>query len=230
MNNILILGNGQLGRELARQLNCNVISRSVDNIDIRYINQWSHLIKHSYDIIINCIAYTDTYGTDMEIAWDVNLKALNDLIDICNNTNKKLVHISTDYIYANSKPYASELDVPVHIPTWYGYSKLVGDALVQLRCNNYLICRLSHKPNPFPYDNAWTDVYTNGDSVDVIAKLIISLIHKQAIGVYNVGTESKTIYDLAIKSNSNVIPSNKPNQVPHNTTMNINKLKNFLNI
>lgn len=228
MDNILVLGNGQLGQELVRQLNCDVISRTTDNIDIRYIKQWSHLIKNSYDIIINCIAYTDTYGLDMQTAWDVNLYALNDLIDICNNTNKKLIHISTDYIYAGSVNNATEIDVPVHIPTWYGYTKLVGDALVQLRCNNYLICRLSHKPNPFPYETAWTDIQTNCDSVDIISDLIIKLIETQATGVYNVGTESKSIYELALKTNNNIITSNKPDYVPADVTMNINKLQNIL--
>lgn len=228
MDNILVLGNGQLGQELTNQLKCDVISRSVDKIDIRYINQWLHLIKSSYDTIINCIAYTNTYGTDMELAWDVNLKALNDLIDICNDTNKKLVHISTDYIYANSKSVASELDVPVHIPTWYGYTKLVGDALVQLRSNNYLICRLSHKPNPFPYQEAWVDVKTNCDSVDIISDLIIKLIKKNATGVFNVGTGIKTIYELALKTNTNIKSCTKPSHVPADITMNINKLQNIL--
>ena len=29
---------------------------------------------------------------------------------------------------------ASEEDVPVHNNTWYGYTKLLSDGLVQLRC------------------------------------------------------------------------------------------------
>jgi dTDP-4-dehydrorhamnose reductase len=228
MDNILVLGDGLLGQELVKQTNSDYISRSNNNIDILHIKQWSHLIKNSYDTVINCIAYTDTYGLDMQTAWDVNLIALNDLIDVCNNTNKKLIHISTDYIYAGSVSNASEQDVPVHLPTWYGYTKLVGDALVQLRSNDYLICRLSHKPNPYPYDNGWIDMRTNCDSVDVICNLIIDLIKKQATGVYNIGTESKTIYDLAIKTNKNIVASNKPKHVPADVTMNINKLKTFL--
>jgi dTDP-4-dehydrorhamnose reductase len=166
----------------------------------------------------------------MQTAWDVNLRALNDLIDVCNSTNKKLIHISTDYIYAGSVSNASENDIPVHVPTWYGYTKLVGDALVQLRSNNYLICRLSHKPNPFPYDTAWIDIHTNCDYVDVISNLILKLIQQQATGIYNVGTDSKTIYDLAIKTNEQVKPSYKPEHVPGDITMNIHKLNNFLNI
>lgn len=226
--NVIVLGYGLLGQELVRQTNWDFVSRTTHNVDIVHIKHWSHLLKNSYDTVVNCIAYTDTYGTDMQNAWDVNLQALNDLIDICNDTNKKLIHISTDYLYAGSTSSATETDVPVHIPTWYGYTKLVGDALVQLRSNNYLICRLSHKPNPFPYNNAWTDVHTNCDYVDVISKLIIELIENQAVGVYNVGTDCKTIYDLAIQTNNDVTPSVKPKHVPTDITMNINKLKNFL--
>jgi len=228
--NVVVLGQGLLGQELIRQTDWDYISRSHNNIDITQLSTWSHLLNNSYDTVVNCIAYTDTYGLDMQTAWDVNLRALNDLIDICNSTNKKLIHISTDYIYAGSVSNASENDVPVHVPTWYGYTKLVGDALVQLRSNNYLICRLSHKPNPFPYDTAWIDIHTNCDSVDVISNLILKLIQEQATGVYNVGTDSKTIYDLAIKTNEQVKPSYKPEHVPGDITMNTHKLNNFLNI
>ena len=32
--------------------------------------------------------------------------------------------------------------------------------------NNYLICRMTHKPNPFPYDKAWNNQIVNFDYVD----------------------------------------------------------------
>lgn len=227
---VVVLGYGLLGQELVKQTNWDYISRSKDNIDINNVKQWSHLLKNSYDVVVNCIAYTETYGDNMETAWNVNLRSLRDLIEVCNTTNKKLVHISTDYIYAGSVSCASEVDVPVHIPSWYGYTKLVGDALVQLYSNNYLICRLSHKPNPFPYDTAWTDVQTNCDSVDVISDLIVKLIQNEASGVYNVGTQSKTIYELAKQTNKNVTNSLKPDHVPANVTMNIDKLIKFLKL
>jgi len=225
--NAVILGDGLLGKELAVQTNWDVISRKKDSIDFVDLTNWSYKLC-CYDVIVNCIAFTKTYDNNKEDSWSINVKALDQLIDYCNKTSKKLVHISTDYVYAGSEENCSEEGVPVHNNTFYGYTKLVGDALVQLRSNDYLICRLSHKPTPFPYDKAWSDVQTNCDYVDVIAKLVITLIENNAQGVFNVGTETKSIYDLALRTNKSVGISHKPPQAPHNTTMDLTKLNNFL--
>ena len=137
----------------------------------------------------------------------------------------KLVHISTDYLYTGSVTNAKETDVPVHVNTWYGYTKLVGDAIVQLNSKNFLLCRLSHKPYPFPYEYAWSDVKTNCDYVNTICDLVVKLIISNVSGLYNVGTEHKTIYELAKKTNVFVKVSNSNDNVPKDTTMNVSKLK-----
>ena len=226
---VVVLGDGLLGKEIINQTGWEYYSRKKDNLNINNIVTWSHLLL-PYDVVVNCIAYTKTYDDNKQQHWDINYKAVAELVDYCNNHNKKLIHISTDYIYANSFQNADEeLTVPAHIETWYGYTKLLGDAYVQLKSKNYLICRESHKPFPFPYKEAWDNVETNGDFVNVIAELIIKLINKDAKGVFNVGTEPKTIYDLAVSKGFNVTSINSPSNVPMNTTMNLNKLKNFLN-
>jgi hypothetical protein len=74
----------------------------------------------------------------------------------------------------------------------------------------------------------WDNNETNCDSVDVISSIIINLINKNEKGVFNVGTEIKSIYDLALKSNKNVNGVLKPPYVPNDITMNINKLKSIL--
>lgn len=225
--NVVILGDGLLGKELAHQTSWDVLSRKKDTLDFVDFASWSYKLC-CYDVIVNCIAFTKTYETNKEESWNVNVRALDQLIDYCNKTSKKLIHISTDYVYTGSEENCSEDGVPVHNNTFYGYTKLVGDALVQLRCNDYLICRLSHKPTPFPYDKAWSDVQTNCDYVDVISSLVVKLIANDAQGVFNVGTETKSIYELALRTNKNVGLANKPSQAPQNTTMDLTKLNNFL--
>lgn len=223
---ILILGDGLLSKELVKQTGWDYLSRKKDGINISEFNNWFFKM-YKYDVIINCIAHTDTYSQDRENHWKVNYEFVDTLVNFCNETGKKLVHISTDYIYTNSIPESTEDDVPVHLGTWYGYTKLLGDAHVQLKSKNYLICRLSHKPYPFPYEQAWTDIKTNGDFVNVISELIIKLIEKNANGVFNVGTEVKSIYDLAIKT-KNVTPINKPSYVPDDTSMSLRKLNSTI--
>ena len=226
--NVIVLGDGLLGSEIVKQSNWNYISRRKDNINIC---DKSYQDKISdYDIIVNCVAYTKTYEDNKVDNWNINLKALHDLINFCNENNKKLIHISSDYIYSGSVQNASEDDVPIHINTWYGYTKLVGDALVQLISKEYLICRLSHKPYPFPYEQAWTDIKTNCDYVTVIADLVIKLIKNNSTGLFNVGTEVKSIYDMAKISKNDVTPSNRPKIAPSDISMNIDKLKKELGL
>ena len=225
---ILVLGDGLLGSEIVKQTGWDYISRHKDNINLDEFDEWMYKLG-KYDIIVNCIANTDTYSDDKESHININYRFVRHLVKYCNQTGKKLVHISTDYLYAGSVPNATENDVPIPVNTWYGYSKLVGDALVQLQSKNYLMCRLSHKPNPFPYESAWTDIHTNCDSANVIAGLVIELINLDENGLYNVGTEIKSIYDLAKRSNSEIIPINKPSHVPNDISMNVEKLNNTIN-
>ena len=104
----------------------------------------------------------------------------------------------------------------------------IADEYLKEHAKNYLICRLSHKPYPFPYDSAWVDVITNADYTPVISGLVIELIKNGAEGLYNVGTEKKTIYELAQRTNKSVLKSIAPPHIPKNVTMNISKMENFL--
>ena len=162
-----------------------------------------------------------------KLHWNVNCKFVDKLIDYCNEHFIKLIHISTDYVYSNSIPFASENDVPVHCNNWYGYTKLLSDGLIQLRSEDYLLIRCSHKPSPFVYDSAWIDYVGNFDYVDTIASLIIDCVNKDLSGVYNVGTDVKTMFDLA--NETNVVESSfTPSHVPNNLSMDLTKLKSSL--
>jgi dTDP-4-dehydrorhamnose reductase len=226
MNKVVVLGDGILGSELVEQTGWDYFSRKKDGIDISSFNKW--MIKLSpYDVIVNCIAHTDTYSSDRKTHWKVNYEFVDTLVTFCNETNKKLIHISTDHIYANSKSLSSENDIPVHMETWYGYTKLLGDAHVQLKSNNYLIIRESHKPYPFPYKKAWSNQYTNGDYVNIIADLIIKLINKNLQGIYNVGTSVKTWFSLT-KKEFKTTPTSSPLETPLDITMNLSKMNDDL--
>jgi dTDP-4-dehydrorhamnose reductase len=226
MKNV-ILGDGLLGTELRKQTGWEYFSRKKDNFDISDKNiVKTPLFGYGETTLINCIAYTDTYSNDKTTHWDVNVMGIKNLIDYCNKWDCKLVHISTDYIYTNSVHNASEEDVPVHCNNWYGYTKLVSDALVQMY-PKHLVIRGTHKPYPFPFEKAWTDQVGNFDYVNKITSLIIKLIEKECTGIYNVGTEIKSMYDLATKT-KNVQPANKPLYCPSDTTMDLCKLNNVL--
>ena len=229
MSKVVILGNGILGSQLAKNTGWDILSRSVDGLELTDIGTWGHLLM-PYDIIVNCIAHTDTYDNNKETHWNVNYKAVVELTDYCKNHNKKLVQISTDYVYANSLDTPNEDGVPVHQSTYYAYTKLLGDAYIELKSKNYLILRGTHKPNPFPYEGAWINHLGNFDYINVIADYYVKLIEKDAKGVFNVGTEYKSMYRLAQQTNPYVKPiRNEDIRVPLDVSMDISKLKQFLN-
>jgi dTDP-4-dehydrorhamnose reductase len=234
---ILILGDGLLGKELCQQSKYDFISRHKDGFDITSKSTYDYMLSIKfgaiqycpYDTIINTIAYTDTYSDDKDQHWNVNYKGVADLVDFCNYWNVKLVHIVTDYIYANSKENATEDDVPVHCNNWYGYTKLLGDAHIQLKCKKYLLIRSTHKAKPFKHESAWIDQKGNFDYVDIISSKILNLIDTDQYGIFNVGTDNKTMFELASQTNPNVkkgyIDINS--SVPYNVTMNIEKESNI---
>lgn len=222
--NILILGDGLLGKELSNQTGWDTLSRKKDRFDITDPTTFPKKLI-TYDVIINCIANTDTYSKDRQKHWDVNYKGVADLVDFCNQWEIKLVHISTDYVYANSSGEPTEQDIPVHQETYYAYTKLLADGYIELKSNNYLIIRTTHKPNPFPYNKAWINQIGNFDYVTVIASLIKKLILTKTTGIINVGTQMKSMFELAKQTHKNVKPTPISSPlIPKNTLMNLNKL------
>lgn len=223
--NVLVLGDGLLGKELVRQANWDSISRKKEGFDLTQPETFKkHLTQKKWDVIINCIANTDTYSPEREKHWNVNYKGTADLVDFCNEQKIKLVQISTDYVYTNSVHPASENDVPVHGANWYSYTKVLSDAHVQLKSQNYLLIRATQKPNPFPYPKAWVDQIGNFDTVDKIAALMIKLVKANATGLFNVGTEKKSMFELAKVTNPTVQEANKPANVPADTSMVLTKM------
>ena len=65
--------------------------------------------------------------------------------------------------------------------------------VIELVCDNYLILRCTHKNFPFPYNEAFVDRIGNFDYTNVIADIIIKMIEKNAQGLFNIGTEKKSM-------------------------------------
>lgn len=236
---VVVLGDGLLGSEIVKQTGWDNISRKKDEFNITEPDKFHTffvedcyegiIFASKYNVIINCIADTNTYSLDKEPQWKVNYKGVADLTDFCNTWDIKLVHISSDYVYTNSQQEASENNVPIHGNNWYSYTKLLADAYIELKSKNYLICRGTHKEKPFNHPLSWINQIGNFDYVDKIAELIIKLVNSDAVGLYNVGTELKTMSDLARQTN----PKSKPfiinsNYTPLNVSMDLNKLNEWL--
>lgn len=157
---ILITGsNGQLGSELTKilregrseigpipevMINAQLDSIDLDDLDITDINASSlYITAASPDIIINCAAYTDVDACEAnrEDAFRVNAIGARNMAICAEKIGAKLVHLSTDYVFAGDaeRPY-SEFDLPAP-KSVYGLTKLAGEDYVRQFSTRWFIVR-----------------------------------------------------------------------------------------
>lgn len=143
---ILLLGaNGQLGKELERQLSAagNVAAFPRSALDItNHQSVRDAVLAIQPSIIVNAAAYTavDKAETDTEHAYAINAEAVANLAKIAQQEWAWLIHYSTDYVFDGSKPSAYlETDKPNPINV-YGASKLAGErAIAEAGCQHLIL-------------------------------------------------------------------------------------------
>lgn len=141
-------GNGQLGRAINLMYKDNsdieIINTDVDDLDITNLEAvQSFIAKEKPYAIINCAAHTavDKCEEQEDLAYRINAIGPRNLAIASKANGCKLVHISTDYVFAGdgNKPYR-EFDTtgPRSV---YGASKLAGENFVKAFADRYFIIR-----------------------------------------------------------------------------------------
>jgi dTDP-4-dehydrorhamnose reductase len=130
---LLAGANGQLGRCLQKTLGTrgiDFVALSHTDLDITDIGQVKELVNSTKpDVVINAAAYTNVEQAeiDSDEAFKVNQLGAANLAIASRSVNAKLVHFSTDYVFAgngNSPWKVNDLTEPLSI---YGKSKLAGE-------------------------------------------------------------------------------------------------------
>ena len=185
---ILITGaEGQLGKALQIGLSgkFNILStaknstklannrRNVQKLDITNQDNTTTLLgSFQPDIIINCAAYADVDGSELnkELAHQVNVEGLRNLIQL-SEVNTHIIQISSDYVFDGSNGPYSEDDhtFPVN---YYGKTKLEAENILRGTRRKWSIFR----PNVL-YSS---DLFCKGNFFAWVYK---SLLKKQAISV-----------------------------------------------
>ncbi len=149
MKKILVTGcNGQLGRAINKQYSgvdkIEIINTDVADLDITDIGQTLDLVRQIKPYaIINCAAHTgvDACETECDSAYRINAVGPRNLSIAATETGAKLIHISTDYVFAgDAKTPYTEFDKP-DPQGMYGKTKLAGEQFVQQFAKNYFIIR-----------------------------------------------------------------------------------------
>lgn len=98
------------------------------------------------DLVINCAAYTavDAAEQNEDLAFAINATGPANLAAACTASGARLVHISTDYVFAGdaTEPYAE--DAPMSPAGAYGRTKAAGETAVRESGADALILRTAY--------------------------------------------------------------------------------------
>jgi len=161
-----------------------------------------------------------------KISDSINLNIIGtcNVVNACIRKKIKIIYFSTSYIYPGKKGDYKETD-GLHPWNNYGWSKLGGEAAVQMYKNS-LIIRACMTERPFLHKEAYVNVKSNFIFQDQFAKLFLKIINKK--GVYNIGGKSQSIYNFAKSTKSNVKKKISKGEFPLKQNMNIDKLNKIL--
>lgn len=150
--NVLVTGaNGQLGSELKAltgrmNLPFRFMFTDVNDLDVTNRDEVARFVdEHRIRYIIHCAAYTavDKAEADIEKAYLLNEKAVENIAVAALEVGAKVIHISTDFVFDGSAriPY-KESDEPKPLSV-YGKSKLKGEQALQAVGGDWIILRTS---------------------------------------------------------------------------------------
>jgi len=151
-----------------------------------------------------------------QTAWGINVFGTQNIVEACKRTNKKIVYISTDFVFNGQKKSYDEEDTPDPV-NWYAKTKYEGEKIVQHSGLDYLIVRPA-----YPYRSYFerTDIVRGildklrrGEKIKMVTDHIMKptfiddlvnalniLISTNQNGIFHiVGSQSITPYDLAVK-------------------------------
>lgn len=161
--NILVTGaKGQLGTEIRKcfergytELGVPEVLKQenyvryidIDELDIADLGALRSVLgEGSFDAVINCAAYTNVNmaeGEGKDVAFKANAIGPRNLAIACEEIGARLIHVSTDYVFAGdgTRPYV-EYDV-CNPQSVYGATKYLGEEYVKQFCSKYFIVRTS---------------------------------------------------------------------------------------
>lgn len=127
---------GMLGRDVTAALRAaghDVVPLGRDVLDItRPPSVRSALASVRPRTVVNCAAYTavDAAEHDERAAHRVNADGPRHLAEACADSGARLVHVSTDYVFAGDAPAPYDETAPARPRTAYGRTKLAGERAV----------------------------------------------------------------------------------------------------
>lgn len=226
---ILMTGaNGLVGSVLVRDFTEHYQFTNLDlsgspSVDITNVNQINGIFStHPAEWVIHCAAFTDVTaawqqtGDKQGSAYQVNVAGTENIVRACERYQKKLIHLSTAYVFSgdNVHPYNEQDQTgPVE---WYGQTKLWAEEAIRQSSAEWVILRLD---NPFRRDAftkpdavrriltklkdnslppQFNDAFFGPTSIEDLAKVIDWVMRTDKRGLFHAtANESWTSFDFA---------------------------------
>jgi len=111
----------------------------------------SSITSSNASLVLHLAAKTDVDGCQKDMsqgtngqAWKINVEGTKNVINACARSGKKLIYVSTDFVFdgKKEKPYSEE-DTPSPI-NWYGQTKYEGEKLVTKSSLSWVILRIAY--------------------------------------------------------------------------------------
>lgn len=148
-------------------------------------------------------------------AWALNVVGTKNVVEACEENGKKIIYVSTDFVFDGNKEFYNEHDIPNPI-NWYAATKYEAEKAVQKARIPWLIMRIS-----YPYRAEYSKIdfvravekklqegktlYGIKDHImtptfiDDIASALLLLIKMSSKGIFHVvGSQYVSPYDAAV--------------------------------
>ena len=146
---VIFGGGGQLGVELCREFERRkwAVQRfDRQSLDVTDAGRVEHAIGNANpSLVINAAAYNQVDIAEKEpvAAYQANALAVRNLAMACRQTDARLIHYSTDYVFDGAKGFPYVETDATHPLGAYAVSKLAGELYAQAYLKDPLIIRTS---------------------------------------------------------------------------------------
>jgi len=202
------------------------LTNNVDIVD--YDSLIKHVEKSEAKVILHMAAKTDVDACEDDKilgeeggAWLINVEGTRNIVRAAEKTGKRVIYISTDFVFDGTQAYYDENDKPNPV-NWYGYTKLKGEEIVLTNGLESTVLRLA-----YPYRASFSgkkdfvrrviekmknhekvvgliDHIFTPTFIDDIAEALDVFLDKELPGIYHlVGSQSLSTYD-AMKLIANI--------------------------
>ena len=236
MKKILVTGgNGEFCKHLVEQgKDFSFLTPTKKEADIRHfwqLDRYFYQYQNDFDIVIHAGAITRPmviHEDDPKLSIKTNIIGTANVVMACEKYNKKIIYISTDYVYPGTVGNYKESD-DLNPFTKYGWSKLGGECAVKMY-DNHLILRMAMNKKPFPHLKALSDMKKSLMYIEDAAKITLQLLDET--GVINVGGKSQPVYEFVKEVNPDVEPISLSEisdvNMATDCSMNTTKMKNAI--